>query len=125
MTATDVAPPCQTVWWDGAETLANILATLRLRELDIDAEAIERLIPAAGWAINAYLDRTECLEAPAPAALQAALETVTIAMYHRAGYVATLGAGITSLQRVHTGPFDPIAEVAAELAPYKQRWANG
>lgn len=119
------APPCQSVWWDEAETQANVLATLRLRDIDIDADAIRRLIPAAGWHINAYLDRTDCIEAPAPPPLQAALELVVISMYHRQGNVATLGAGVTSLQRPRPDPYDPLTDVYAELAPWRQRWANG
>ena len=55
------SPPAQTVWWDPAATFASIMNTLRLQQIDVDADKLKALIPAAGEQINDYLDRTDPL----------------------------------------------------------------
>lgn len=109
-------------WWDPAVTLANVLATLRLGATSIDVDAVTDLIPAAGQAITDYIDPVTVIAGPPPdPALQAVLEAVTIDMYHRAQTAATIGGGVSTL-RPAEGPFDPLAGVLAELAPWAEQW---
>lgn len=94
-----------TVWWDPTETLANVLAQLRLYSNDVDEDRLAGLIPAAGEHIDNYLDRETPVEGPPPApSLQAELERITIALYH----------GVDD---------DPIGRDVGLLTLHKQRWA--
>jgi hypothetical protein len=111
------------VWYDPAATLAAVLATLRLQSGDVDADRIADIIPAAAAIIEQWADRVDPLPGPPPPAdLQQGLEIVTIAVYHQAALVATIGGGVSSLTGSST-PFDPLADAYTLLAPYKQQWA--
>ena len=113
-----------TVWYDPDVTQANVLATLRLGSSSPDAALISAKIPAAATAIEHYLDRAVPITGPPPEpALQEVLEGVTIRLYHRTAIVATIGAGVSSLEAPATGTFDPLADFYVELAPFKQGWA--
>jgi hypothetical protein len=117
------APPDYTPWWDETATVDAVLAQLRLSSGDVDEARIAALVPAAGAAINAYLDRWEPVQ-PAPSHVaQAALEQVTIELYRRKDAGAA-NPGDFSLAAVVTryGSTDPLGEVRAQLAPYKRRW---
>lgn len=112
-----MAADLDAVWWDPAATLTAVLWQLRLGGGDIDAEHIAACIPAAGRAIAAYIDPVVAVPGPTPPGpLQVALETVTIAIYHRDQVAATVGATAPSR------PFDPVADVATELDTYREQW---
>jgi hypothetical protein len=111
-------------WYDPAVTQANVLAKLRLSAASADAALIAALVPAAAGAIEQHLDRVTPIEGPPPdPALQEVLEGVTIRLYHRTAMVATIGAGVSTIEAPASGPFDPLADFYVELAPFKERWA--
>jgi hypothetical protein len=113
----------EAVWYDLEATLAAVLSTLWLQSGDIDTEHLAECIPAAAAAIDQDLDRLEPLPGPPPpAALQIALEAATIAIYHRDEISATIGAGVSTLRPGTSDRFDPLADVAEELTPFKQQW---
>jgi hypothetical protein len=121
-----VTAPDYTPWWDDTVTVANVLAQLRLTESDVDAARIAELVPAAGAAINAFLDRPDATP-PAPLELlQAALEQVTVELYRRKD-AGTGDATDLSLAAVVSryGATDPLGEVRAQLQPYKRRFGLG
>lgn len=108
-------------WYDDAETAANVLATLRLSPASADAALVAALVPAAARTIEQYCDRvTELVADPA---LQVVLEGVTIRLYHRTAIVATIGAGVSTIEAPASGPFDPLVDFYVELAPFKEGWA--
>lgn len=113
------------VWWDPAETLASVLWTLRLHDGDVDEEAVAALIPAAACKVQDYIDPIETINGPPPIpAIQAALEATTIALYHRGGANATVGASVSTFTGTDD-PFDPIRDVRAELVAHKEQWGIG
>lgn len=120
--SSSIAPPSAGNWYDPAQTRSNVLARLRMTESDVDVDRVDRSIAAAKDAIDARLDRTTPIAGPPPAAgLQEALEVAAVAIYHRGTVTATVGAGAITLPT--TGePFDPLADVAVELEPYRERW---
>jgi hypothetical protein len=123
-----VTPPDQTVWWDVDATVANVLEQLRLTATDIDAERITELVPAAGYAINAYIDRVDPLPASplTPAAVTAALEQIVVELYRRkdAGSGNPTDYSVAAIVS-RFGSVDPLGEVRAQLQPFKQRWGIG
>lgn len=111
-------------WYDPTVTEANVLAQLRLSSASADAVLIRAKIPAAAKAIEQYLDRLTSLEGPPPdPALQEVLEGVTIRLYHRTAIVATIGAGLSTIDSSASGQFDPLEDFYVELTPFKQGWA--
>lgn len=111
-------------WYDPAVTQANVLAVLRLSSASADATLIAAKIPAAAKAIEQYLDRMTPIVGPPPdPALQEVLEGVTIRLYHRTALVATIGAGVSTIEAPASEPFDPLADFYVELAPFKEGWA--
>ena len=111
-------------WYDPTVTQANVLARLRLSSASADAPLIAALVPAAATAIEQYCDRITPLEGPPPdPALQEVLEGVTIRLYHRTAVVATIGAGVSTIEAPASGPFDPLADFHVELAPFREGWA--
>lgn len=118
-----MAADLDAVWWDPAATLDAVLWQLRLGGGDIDAERIASCIPPAGRAITAYIDPLVNLPGP-PTSLQNVLEAVTIAIYHRDEVGATVGGSVSNLRPGGTAPFDPVADVAAELDNYVEQWGT-
>ena len=122
-----VAPPAQTVWWDPPMLLVNVLDQLRLRDGDVDEDWLERCVAAAGAAVNNYLDADVTpMPTPPPADVQAALEQVTIEQYRR----RDAGAGnptdwSADMMVTRWGATDILANVRAQLAPYRQRFGIG
>lgn len=110
-------------WYDAAVTQANVLATLRLSSASADAALIAAKVPAAAKAIEQHLDRITPIPGPPPdPALQEVLEGVTIALYHRTAAVATIGAGVSTIE-TPSAPFDPLEDFYVELTPFKEGWA--
>lgn len=112
MTACAPPPPDDAAWWDATVTRDAVLHQLRLQSGDVDDSRLSVLIPAAGYAINTYLD---CVDAPAGPPpnplLQAALELATIKLYGRQEPVASIEFATSDL----------LADVRWMLAPFKQR----
>lgn len=111
-------------WYDAAVTQTNVLAALRLSAASADAALVATLIPAAAAAIDQYLDRITPIVGPPPdPALQVVLEGVTIRLYHRTAIVATIGAGVSTIEAPSTGAFDPLEDFYVELARFREGWA--
>jgi sulfur carrier protein ThiS len=123
-----VTAPDQTVWWDVDVTVADVLEQLRLTSGDVDVDRITELVPAAGYAINTYLDRTEPLPAAplTPAAVQAALDQIVVELYRRkdAGVGNPTDYTVAAVVARFAGG-DVLADVRAQLQPFKQRWGIG
>jgi hypothetical protein len=82
MSDVGVLPPATGIWYDVDDTLAAVLHILRLQGGDIDADYIRNLIPAAGMAIDAYVDSETVVVGPPPAGdYQYAIEQYTIDLY--------------------------------------------
>lgn len=111
-------------WYDPAVTQANVMATLRLSPASADAALIAAKVPAAAKAIEQHLDRITPIVGPPPdPALQEVLEGVTIRLYHRTAIVATIGAGVSTMEAPASGAFDPLEDFYVELTPFKEGWA--
>lgn len=108
-------------WYDPAVTQANVLAQLRLSPASADAALIAAKVPAAARAIEQYLDTGDFEPDPDPA-LQEVLEGVTIRLYHRTAIVATIGAGVSTMEAPASGVFDPLEDFYVELMPFKEGW---
>lgn len=123
---TAVTPPSFQAWWDVTATTTAVLEQLRLTATDVDADRIGELVPAAGAAINTFLDRPDDV-APAPAdILQATLEQVVVELYRRkdAGSGNPTDYAVAAIAARY-GAVDPLGEVRAQLLPYKRRWGIG
>jgi hypothetical protein len=109
------------VWYDLEETVAAVLAILRLAGGDIDEPRIEALVPTAADAIEKRCDRVDPMPSTsAEPMLQEALQLVTLEMYRQPASVAQLVGLSTS---VATGVFDPVAPAEPLIQPFRQLWA--
>lgn len=79
-----VTQPDASVWWDPALVVADVLARLRLGDVDVDADWIAALVDPAGQALNQRLDRDPAdalTVATAPPQLHEAIVRVVIELY--------------------------------------------
>ena len=102
-------PPATAVWYDLEAVTGEVLAILRLTDVDVDAERIDTLVPVAAAYIDNYVDRPEAIFGPPPPALVAeGLRVGTIVLYrHKDAQFDTL--------------HDALAPVRVLVDPYKQR----
>jgi hypothetical protein len=109
------------MWFDLEETVAAVLAILRLAGGDIDEPRLRALVPTAADAIEKRCDRIDPMPNTSDEPmLQEALQLVTLEMYRQPASVAQL-VGLTSA--VATGVFDPVAPAEPLIQPYHQNWA--
>ena len=103
------AGPATAVWYDLDTVTAEVLAILRLTDVDVDAERIATLVPVAAAYIDMEVDRPEAILGPPPPPLVAeGLRTATIVLYrHKDAQFDTL--------------HDALAPVRMLVGPYKQR----
>ena len=106
------------MWYDLDETVAAVLAILRLAGGDIDEPRIQSLVPAAARQIEKRYPRND----PWPDTtdepdLQEALQLVTLEMYRQPATTAQL-VGLNAT--VANAAFDPIAPAAPLLQPFAQ-----
>lgn len=109
---TDIAPPATGAWYDIQVTVEQVLAILRLTEQDVDVARIDASVPAAAIHLEQYVDGIDVIEGPPPsAALQQALNVVTIALYQRKDPAVFV-----------TAPPEILDPVRSEIRHAKQRW---
>ncbi len=101
------------MWYDPDETVAAVLAILRLVGGDIDEPRIRVLVPTAAARIETWAQRTN----PMPSTvddplLREGLQLVTLEMYRQP---ATTGSLVGLTAEVALGVFDPIAAASPLL----------
>jgi len=109
------------MWFDLEETVAAVLAILRLTGQDVDEPRLRALVPTAAARIEKWLDRSDPMpDASTEPLLQEGLQLVTLEMYRQP---ATAGSLVGLTAEVAIGVLDPIAPAAPLLQPYRQLWA--
>ena len=109
------------MWFDLDETVAAVLAILRLAGGDIDEPRLQALVPTAADAIEKRSDRIDPMPTTADEPmLQEALQIVTLEMYRQPATTAQL-VGLNAA--VAEGAFDPISPAASLIQPFHQNWA--
>ena len=109
------------MWYDLEETVAAVLAILRLAGNDIDEPRLRALVPAAAAAIEKRCDRIDPMpDTLTEPMLQEALQLVTLEMYRQPASVAQL-VGLSG--PVAAAAFDPVAPAEPLIQPYRQLWA--
>jgi len=101
------------VWYDLEETVAAVLAILRLAGGDIDEPRLRALVPAAAARIERWAMRTALMpDTSTDPLLQEGLQLVTLEMYRQPAATGQL-VGLTA--EVAVAVFDPIATAAPLL----------
>ena len=120
MSDVTVPPSDTSVWWDVDGTTGDVLAILRLSDVDVDAARIRALVPVAGQLINQFLAATVAPAGTMPDPVVHALTYATVELYRQKDSPPA-GADDFGLSPGYV-PADPLQPVRAMLAPYRSRF---